>query len=182
MLGLLLMAAGLCRPAFAESESGSAERLVKAAYLFHFFSLVDWPISSFSSAAAPLRVGIMADDALAADMQRLIASRPVSGRPIVVSKIARGATPPAVHMLFIGDALRNRLPELLSPLATDPVLTVTESEHALAFGSVINFVSVQDTLRFEISQDAAARAGLSISSRLLAVSHKFSSVSPKFRQ
>lgn len=165
----------------AQGDDAAAVRLVKAAYLFHFCSLVEWPAGTFVAADSPVRVGIVSDDALADDLQKLIRSRPVQGRRIVVDRISRPPQASAVHLLFVGDAQRDRLPEWLSGLVNKPVLTVTESEHALAFGSIVNFMLVQGTLRFEISQEAAAQAGLTISSRLLAVSYRFSVGSPKFR-
>jgi len=49
------------------------------------------------------------------------------------------------------------------------MLVVTDSPGALKRGSMINFVLSDGHLRFEISLAAADRAGLSLSSRLLAV-------------
>jgi hypothetical protein len=49
------------------------------------------------------------------------------------------------------------------------VLTVTDSEGALAQGSMINFVLDDRRVRFDIALDTAERSGLKLSSRLLAV-------------
>ena len=49
------------------------------------------------------------------------------------------------------------------------VLSVGEAEGFISRGGVINFYSEQDTVRFEISQKAAERAGIKLSARLLSV-------------
>jgi hypothetical protein len=49
------------------------------------------------------------------------------------------------------------------------VLTVGEGEEFLASGGIIGFVMVEETVRFAINQDAAHRAGLRVSSRVLAL-------------
>ena len=50
-----------------------------------------------------------------------------------------------------------------------PTLVVSESDGALALGSAINFVVVDDKVRFDVALHSINRAGLKISARLLAV-------------
>ncbi|MNC96526.1 hypothetical protein D3C83_139230 [compost metagenome] len=52
------------------------------------------------------------------------------------------------------------------------ILVVTESDGALTYGSVINFVLSEGRVRFEISLDSARKSGLKLSSRLLAVAEQ----------
>ncbi len=47
------------------------------------------------------------------------------------------------------------------------LLTVGETPGFLEHGGIINLVEVQGRIRFEINQEAAKRAGLTVSSRLL---------------
>jgi len=51
-------------------------------------------------------------------------------------------------------------------------LTVTESDGALAQGSIINFVVAERRVRFEIALDSAEKSRLRLSSRLLAVAQQ----------
>jgi hypothetical protein len=75
-------------------------------------------------------------------------------------------------MLFIGQAESARLTEILAIAKGQSVLTVTESEDALSHGSMINFVSVDDKVRFDVALPQAERGALKISARLLAVARK----------
>jgi hypothetical protein len=56
---------------------------------------------------------------------------------------------------------------LLHDARTRPILTVGESETFLRAGGIVNFFMDDGKVRFEINQDAASRAQLRISSRLL---------------
>ena len=50
-----------------------------------------------------------------------------------------------------------------------PMLLVSEADGALTQGSAINFVVVDDKVRFDVALRPVNRAGLKISARLLAV-------------
>ena len=75
-------------------------------------------------------------------------------------------------MLFIGKTESARLNQLAQSAQPRSILTVTESDGALAHGSVINFVLNDGRVRFEIALDSAEKSGLKLSSRLLAVAQE----------
>ena len=64
---------------------------------------------------------------------------------------------------------RHDWPKRSPTLKGQPVLVVTESSRALALGSMINFVVVDDKVRFDIAPQAAEASRLRISARLLGV-------------
>jgi len=84
----------------------------------------------------------------------------------------RGESVAGIQMLFIGQAEGARLSEILAIAKGQSILTVTESEDALSHGSMINFVSVDDKVRFDVALPHAERGFLKISARLLAVARK----------
>lgn len=148
------------------------EAQVKAAYLYKFGSYVEWPTATFDHPGAPLSIGVVDADALANELQRIVSGRTINGRPVAVRKLRRGDPLAGLNILFIGRADAARLAETLAAAKGLPILTVTESEDALAIGSMINFVAVDGKLRFEVAPKAAQRGNLAISARLLAVAYK----------
>jgi hypothetical protein len=50
-----------------------------------------------------------------------------------------------------------------------PILTIGESPNFAHRGGIINFIVVDDKIRFEVNVEAAKQADISISSRLLAL-------------
>jgi hypothetical protein len=56
---------------------------------------------------------------------------------------------------------------MLPALEQRPILVVTDSPDGLREGAIINFLVVDEHIRFEIALGAARSAGLTLSSRLL---------------
>jgi hypothetical protein len=171
---VLLFALAWTSGASAQGAPLVVERQLKAAYLYKFTSYIDWPEAALAPADRPILIGVMGADDLAAELEQFVAGRTAKGRPVAVRKLRRGDSLAGLHMLFIGRAESGRLNEILAAVRDQPVLTITDSEEAYAHGSMINFVVVDDKLRFEVSLKPAALAGLRISALMLASAYKVS--------
>jgi len=175
-LGACALAAAICVLAVdysrAQSEVQPPEYRVKAAFLYKFGGYIEWPERAFARADSPIAIGVMGADALADELAEIVAGRNVNGRPVSVRKLRAGDSIAGLHVLFIGRSDSGRLPEILAAAKGRPLLTVTESEQALDLGSVINFVVVDDKVRFDVALVPAEQGSLKISARLLAVARK----------
>ena len=159
-------------PALPQGETRPAEVQIKAAFLYKFGDFVQWPAPMFARADAPFVIGVLGADELAAALEQLVVDRTVQGRPIVVRRLRRGEALAGLHVLFIGQAESARLAETLAAARGHPMLIVTETENALAAGSMINFVAEESRVRFDVALPSAERGQLKISSRLLAVARR----------
>jgi hypothetical protein len=168
---LMLLLAGASSPCAAQSDPQATEYQVKAAYLYKFIGYVEWPSRAQAASDAPLAIGVIGADGLADELQQVVAGRSIHGRAISVRKLGHGDPVAGLQMLFIGHTASD-IAGLLAAARESAVLTVTESDDAFALGSVINFVVVQDKIRFDIALQSAEHAHLRISSRLLAVARK----------
>jgi hypothetical protein len=162
-----------CPPPQAAEEL--AEHEVKAAFLYRFSAFVEWPGEAFEGSDTPFRIGVCGDEALAAELARVVAGRSAADRSLQVRRVSRPEQLEGLHMLFVGRAEAQRLPELLAAAKGRPMLVVTDFDNALSRGSMINFVVVQDKVRFDVATAAAEQGRLRISSRLLAVARQRSS-------
>lgn len=72
-------------------------------------------------------------------------------------------------MLFIARSEQARLREIFSELDGRPVLTVSDIENFAHKWGIINFTTAGNRVGFEINTEAAKRAHLCVSSRLLRV-------------
>ena len=147
----------------------TTEQQVKAAFLYRFAGYVEWPESAFAQPDSPVVIGVLGDDALAAAVDQAVAGRTVNGRRIAARRLKPGDATSGIHILFVGRSERARLGQIVQTASPQSVLVVTESDGALAQGSVINFVVAERRVRFEISLPSAERSKLKLSSRLLAV-------------
>lgn len=173
-----LLLASAATLAVADIPDVPSESKVKAAFLFKFTSYVDWPTSAFEQTSAPLVISVVNDEDIAGQLTRLVSGRMVNNHSIVVRRLSSDDSSAGSHVLFIGSAASNRLGRILDGARSQPVLTVTELDDALSFASVINFVVIDDQVRFDVSLPAAERNNLKISSRLLTVARQVLMVAP----
>jgi hypothetical protein len=168
-LGVVAGVAG-ARPVRADTQAD--EYRVKAAFLYKFGSYIEWPSGSFTRADSPVAIGVMGADALADELAQIVAGRNVNGRPVRVRKLRPGDPIAGLHVLFVGRADSGRLAEILAAARGQALLTVTESEEGLELGSMINFVVVEDKVRFDVAPPPPESGNLKISARLLGVARK----------
>lgn len=173
-LHVLALAALLCACALWSNQvqAQAAEHQVKAAFLYKFLGFVDWPADVFDRPDSPLVIGVLGADSLADELISVVAERTAHGRPVVTRKVRAGEPVSGLHVLFVGRGDSGRLPGLLDSAKGQPLLTVTESDEAFARGSAINFVLVDNKVRFDVAPRAAELGNLKISSRLLGVARK----------
>jgi hypothetical protein len=157
----------LCMPAPAQ-QTGTMEKNVKAAFVYHFTQFVDWPSSAFQAPDDPFRICVLADDYFVRAIDEIIKDETARGRPLQ-------RLPPEpdqvrrCHILYIGGTDAGRTGRLLGQVAGAPVLTVGESPRFLDEGGTIGFVLEHNKVRFDLNLAAAQRAGLAISSKLIRV-------------
>jgi hypothetical protein len=161
----LLLAGGALRRRAAAQDLPSAEYRIKAAFLCKFGNYVEWP----QAAGEAFGLGMLATPALVDEVGAAAHGQTVGGRPIAVRRLERAGPLDGLHLLFVARSHATRQAEALAAAKGRPLLTVTESDAGAAAGAIINFVVVDDKVKFDISLAAAERAGLKVSARLLGV-------------
>lgn len=167
LLGLFGLLAGVAPGVCAEPVY--TEYQVKALFLVNFSKYVSWPAEAFSDNAAAITVGVLGEDKFGEHLAKAVEGRTVSGRALAIRFVKNEEDLAACQILFVSASEKKRLVEILAKVKTRPVLTVGEIEEFLRQGGIINFIKKDGKVRLEIDLDAARRAGLQISSKLLAV-------------
>jgi len=156
-----------CAPASAQETL--PEYQVKAAYLFNFLKFVEWPEEAFPDPLAPIVIGICGEDLFGNSLPQVIIGKTVQGRDLIIHRYHTGEDLRGAHILFISPSEKKRLPLILSSLHGASVLTVADMEGFLEGGGIIQFVSENNRVRFAINTDAASKAKLKMSSKLLSL-------------
>ena len=156
-LALLVPAAGLAQV---------LEHEVKAAYVFRFLSFIEWPPGAFAAPQAPIAVGVLGAEEVLYEMQDLVRGRTVQGRGVTVQRVRPGEGIAGLHVLFVGTRSVEHVARI-GPVQS--LLVVSDAPYGLEAGAVVNFVRAEGRVRFEVDLDAAARRGIRVSSRMLAV-------------
>jgi hypothetical protein len=173
---LMALAAALPAAAGAQEDAAALERRVKGALLHRFLAYVEWPAAAFAAADSPLVIGVLGNDILASELQTFTAGRTAQKRPVAVRRLGPKESPKDVHVLFIGRAEAGQLERIARTKA--PTLIVAEWPGALEDGAAINFVIINDHVRFDISLEAARQRNLNLSSRLLSVANEVKTAAP----
>jgi hypothetical protein len=150
-------------------EATPSEYQVKAAFLFHFAQFVGWPEAALGGHGNSLTYCTLGEDPFQGALDSSLSGKRINDRPLRVLHLKRTEDPAGCQVLFLGASEKQSISATLSNLRGKPVLTVGETEHFTADGGMIGFCLEDNKMRFEINLDAAEKAGLTISSRLLSL-------------
>jgi hypothetical protein len=98
-----------------------------------------------------------------------VASQTYGTHPFEVRELDTASKADGCQILFIGQASRQRVEQILAAVSGKPVLTVTDSDID-APGSIVHFVLSDGRVRFRIDAEAASRHQLAISAKLMELS------------
>jgi hypothetical protein len=160
-LALALAAFAAASPARAQPV---AEPELKAAYLYNFAQLTEYPAAAGSAPRFVLCT--IGRNSLGSHLARL-EERSILGRPISVRPLTAASQARECHLLYIAPGESARVAALVDALASFPVLTVADAETSGPTAAVITLVPRGERVGFAVNLASAKRAGLRLSSRLL---------------
>lgn len=152
-------------PSLVAQEIQAPEPRVKAAFLYNFTKLVNWPTNAFASSDTPLVIGVLGRDPFGKELDNILAGRKTGGRTIQAARFKSVEEVEDCHVLFISDSERRKLKSIQNVLKDKPILTVGDTKGFVEHG-MIELVKSDETINLRINLDAANQAGLQLSSRL----------------
>ena len=169
--GLLVLGTGLLAMLGGELAYAQAisEDQVKAAYLYNFAKFVEWPEGSFPDASAPVRLCVLNDPSIGAQLSQIVKDKQISGRSIAVVPIQTAEQGRSCQILFINSAQNWQAEHVIKILQGASVLTVGEATGFVEQGGIVNFVMENDQVHFQVNHKAATQCRLRMSARLLSV-------------
>jgi len=150
-------------------ETSLTKYQVEAVFVLNFAKYVAWPAAAFTNATAPITIGVLGTDPFGDNLPHAVEGKTIDGRRFVIKHLAPSSELIGCQILFISDSEASRMGEILDRAGTLPILTVGEGELFARNGGIISFLLKNGNVRLEIDLTAAEKAGITISSRLLAV-------------
>jgi hypothetical protein len=141
---------------------------VKAAFLYHFAHLVEWPAPSVPG--EPFVIAVAGYDPFGVALDQVLAGKSVRGQPVRVQRFtdAKQLEGARIHILFVGQGDDEHVRKTVAAVAGQPVLTVGESPRFAERGGMISFrVTPEGRIAFDINRQRSEDAGLRMSSQLL---------------
>jgi hypothetical protein len=173
LVGLGLLAASGARVPVVRAEPQSMEQL-EAAVVMTFARFVEWSPLDFASAAAPIVVGVVANEGVAEALETSSRGKNVAGRTIDVSRGQWDSDVSGLHMLFIGDLDKRHLEVLLARASSRPIVTVSPLREFGRAGGMITLTFTDGRITFAVNSGATALSGVRLSSFLLSHATKVS--------
>jgi len=166
------LAAALCCLSFvprASAQLAAGEYQIKAAFLHHFASFVDWPADAMP-ASAPIVIGLIGDDPFGHAIDDVITAKSVvNGHRVSVRRLRWNDPIANCQIVFISSSELEHLDAILEELKERSVLTVADLDGFAQRGGIIELRTSSGRVKFDINTSAAAAAHLKISSKLLQV-------------
>jgi hypothetical protein len=159
-LSVLLTA--LQAAAFAQSAS---EYEIKAAFLYKFAGFVQWPEDAGSSSDC---VGVLGKDPFGAILDETARGKTMNNRPLPLLRLRPGQDPQVCRILFISSSERQRIRLIVNRLPPG-ILTVGDMPGFCESGGIIGFEVLDRRVHLRINLEAAQRARLQLSSKLLSL-------------
>ncbi len=156
---MLLLPLLLCAAAPQQRDPDKdTTAILQANYLYNIAKLVEWKDPSMRN--GNFIIGVIGSANVYQELIKLYSTRTIGKQPIEVRKLPRSPSVERCHLLFVGRSDMELLPEIYRNLAKGPTLVVTEYEGALEDGAVVNFVRVNNLLKYELSLANAATHGV----------------------
>ncbi len=165
---LLVLVALHGNSAPVSDQVAAGEYQIKAAYLRHFAQFVEWP-QNVLSPGAPIVIGLVGQDPFGRAIDEVIAGKHANGHPLVVRHLRWNDDLTSCHVLFVSSSELQHLGAILDATRGFSVLTVADVDGFAMRGGMIELMTVENRVHFDINTSAATEAHLRISSKLLGI-------------
>lgn len=160
---LLLLLLVTISPLKVRAESVASLSALKAAYTLHFLNLIRWERQEKWLDFCVLGASEPGDRMLAT-----LRDKTVHGQSVRTRRVTHvPSTPEPCDAIYIPQSYASYAPALLRQYENSATVTISDSAGFVDAGGVIGFVIVDDRLRFDVNERAAAKKRLKISAKLL---------------
>jgi len=147
-------------PRFDEKDTSA---MIKASYIYNFAKLIDWPVEQ---KRGNFVIGVMGGSSMYQQLVTKYNGKVIGSQPIEIRKISNANNFSVCHVLFIDHDHSGVLGEVIPQITNQNTLLITHCSGGLNRGAAINFVVVEDMLKFELSVSNAEQRGLFVGSTL----------------
>lgn len=155
---ILFVFSFVCNAAFAQIEK------MQAAFMYNFTMLVNWP-SSYQS--GDFVIAVMGSGAINKELEDMAKQKKAGAQTIVIKKISSASEIGNAQMVYVANSAKGKIGDVVAKTASSATLVVTESDGAGKEGAIINFMLVDEKLRFELNESKASAKGLKLAANLV---------------
>ncbi|HEX2394030.1 MAG TPA: YfiR family protein [Bacteroidales bacterium] len=132
-------------------------------FIYNFSRLIEWPANYRTG---DFIIGVLGTAEVAGELEAYTKGKKVGAQNILIMRYKTPAEIQQCHILFIPFVRTKQLPEVVANLATKSTLIITEKTGALNDGAAINFIILEDRMKFELRAENANKYGIKFSAKL----------------
>ena len=165
----LLAASLFLGGATAHSQSAS-EYQVKAAYLYNFAKLAEWPPEAVPASSSPIVFCVLGgNDDFVAILRTTLNHKSIATRSLAVKALSSPSDTRSCTLLFFGGSEKARVAGVIGEMTRSSTLLVGEDSSFLKNGGMINLLLKNGKVRFEVNSLALERAHIRFDSSFLSM-------------
>lgn len=168
VLGVSLIS-GAVTPHASLADS-NREYQLKAAYLLNFARFVYWPEQSFESGNSAFTICVYGENPFDGALNKL-SSKQINNRPIEIRFLEQEKAEPKCQIAFFPETAQSIYTKIKEQIPPN-VLTVSEYDGFSDDGGMIEFIQVNNKIRFEINLTSSTEHGIKYRSQLLEVAER----------
>jgi hypothetical protein len=148
---------------------GQALEIAKANDIHMLARFVAWPPDASAAAGAPFVICIQGPDPFQRRLDEAVAGQRIGGRPIQIVRLMKLDAGSGCAIAYVSGSAAQSRAAALEAVRAAPVLTVTDDIAGPGPRGIVHFVLSAGRVRFEVDTRLADTAGVTISSKLLAL-------------
>ncbi|MCT4583075.1 MAG: YfiR family protein [Flavobacteriales bacterium] len=148
---------------YGQSSAEKTNNKIKGIYVYQFAKNVDWP-QKYKTGS--FTIGVLGDKSFYEQLKGAYTGKQVGGQKIEVVFYASIEKVQSPHLLYVSPYNKETAIALAKKLKKDKTLIIGEEKGLLNNGIIINFLSKDNKLAFEISKSNAKKKELVISQTL----------------
>lgn len=137
---------------------------VKAVCIYNFTKYIDWMDDDASST---FDIAVVGESAIVDPLVRIAQKQRVRNKEIRIRHFQNADQIDRCHILFVPESQQTQLKPIVDKIRGKNILIVSEIEGGLDIGVMINFLFLQETIKFEINLRDMKKAGFAPGSELL---------------
>ena len=169
MKKFLLVFSIITIPFFTGLSQVTSISQAQSMFIYNFSRLIQWPAGS---STGDFIIGVIGDNEVYSSLSSFVANKKVGAQSIVVKKFEDLQSISRCQILFVGDSKISKFEEVISRIQDFNSLVITEKRGMINSGSAIDFVLVEDKLKFVMNPENAAKYNLTVSKSLEDMAYK----------
>jgi hypothetical protein len=148
--------------AFASAQDANYK--LHAGLLYHFTKHIEWPTSKQNG---DFVIGVLGNTTLIEAVEEMSKNRTVGNQRITVVQVKSADDANRCHIIYVQRFQNTQFNAFHPKAKSGHVLLITESEEGGKRGAGINFITIDEKLKFELNRSAIENSGLKVSNELV---------------